>query len=181
MWYILISFLLFFRSAGTHAQQLYSRFDYLTTDNGLSSNRIWCIFRDSKDYLWMGTDIGLDKYNSYEVKKYRHNENQSGTISGNTILCIYEDQGKKVWIGTNEGLNLYNPEKDNFEVFKNNPVDKSSLNSNYIGSITEDKKGTLWILTDGNCMNQWDPATHSFIRYPFEGKQNDLWARPSRM
>jgi signal transduction histidine kinase/ligand-binding sensor domain-containing protein len=164
-----------------NAQQQFSRFDHLTTENGLSSNRIWCILRDSKDYLWMGTDIGLDKYNSYEIKKYRHDDTRSGTISSNNIVCIYEDRGKKLWIGTNFGLNQYDSGKDNFEVFKNNPDDNSSLNSNYIASIAEDKNGTLWILTDGNCLNKWDPATHSFIRYPFDNKQNDLWARPSRM
>ena len=181
MWYILISFLLFFRSAGTHAQQLYSRFDHLTTDNGLSSNRIWCIYRDSKDYLWMGTDVGLDKYDSYAVKKYRHDENQPLTISSNTILCIYEDREKRLWIGTDNGLNLYDPLKDNFKVFINISDDKKSLNSNYIASIQEDKSGNLWILTDGNCMNKWDPETQSFVRFQIENINNRLWARASRM
>ena len=163
------------------AQSRYSQFNHLTTDNGLSSNRIWCICRDCKDYLWMGTDIGLDKYDSYEVKKYRHDDSLPGTISSNNILCIYEDLDKKVWIGTNNGLNLYDPERDNFTIFKNNPADKTSLNSNYVGSIAEDKTGNLWILTEGNCLNKWVPGTHSFIRYQFVDTKNGLWARPSKM
>ena len=129
----------------------------------------------------MGTDIGLDKYDSYEVKKYRHDDNMPGTVSSNNILCIYEDRDKKVWIGTNNGLNLYDPERDNFKIFKNTPGDKSSLNSNYICSIAEDKIGTIWILTDGTCLNKWVPETQSFVRYQFEDIQNTLWARPSKM
>src|SRR5664280_2508512 len=178
---VLLSLILISVVAAGYSQKLYSQFDHLTTDNGLSSNRIWCIFRDSKDFLWMGTDVGLDRYDSYSVKNYRHEDNQPGTVSTNTILCIYEDRAKNLWIGTNNGLNLYDPEKDNFKIFKNSPEDKGSLNSNYIATIAEDDKGRLWILTDGNCLNKWVPETHSFIRYQFEEKYNRLWARPSKM
>src|SRR5674476_1663168 len=82
---------------------------------------------------------------------------------------------------TNNGLNLYDPEGDNFTIFKNNPADKTSLNSNYVCSIAEDKTGNLWILTEGNCLNKWFPGTHSFIRYQFVDTKNGLWARPSKM
>jgi signal transduction histidine kinase/ligand-binding sensor domain-containing protein len=129
----------------------------------------------------MGTDVGLDRFDSYEVKKYRHDDNQPGTISSNTILFIYEDRLKKLWIGTNNGLNLFDPEKDNFIIFKNRADDRGSLNSNYITSITEDEKGAVWILTDANCLNKWVPETHTFMRYQFEDKKNNLWARPSKM
>ena len=74
----------------------------------------------------MGTDVGLDRYDSYSVKNYRHEDNQASTVSSNTILCIYEDRAKNLWIGTNNGLNLYDPEKDNFKIFKNSPEDKGS-------------------------------------------------------
>ena len=61
--------------SGANPQPQYSRFNHLTVNDGLSSNRIRCIYRDNKDYLWIGTDVGLDKYDSYEMKKYRHDEN----------------------------------------------------------------------------------------------------------
>ena len=165
----------------TDAQNQYSRFDHLTTQNGLSSNRIWCILRDSKDFLWISTDVGLDKYDSYDIKKYRYNEKQPGTISNDVILCIYEDKDKNLWFGTTNGLNLYNPAKDNFRVFKNDPADSKSIISNHINSILEDKNGILWIVSDGNCLNKWIPETQSFVRYKYENKKDDLYPRPGRM
>src|SRR5665648_613258 len=152
---ILIGFLLITFGLGAqpylcHAQINTKKFDHLTVNEGLSSNRIWFIYRDSKDYLWMSTDVGLDKYDSYQVKKYRFDEKQPGAISSNNIVCIYEDQGKNLWLGAANGLNLYDPVKDNFKLFSNNPADKTSISSNYISSILEDKKGNLWILSDGN-------------------------------
>jgi ligand-binding sensor domain-containing protein len=176
-----ISFFCFAGIFHLQAQPLYSRFGHLTVEDGLSSNRTRCIYRDSKDYLWIGTEEGLDKYNSYEIKKYHFNENHPGSISNNNILCIYEDQGKNIWFGTVNGLNLFDPVKDNFKVFKNDPGDKTSINSNYISGITEDKDGNLWIVTGENCLNKWISKTQNFIRYQFESEKVYLNSRPSRM
>jgi signal transduction histidine kinase/ligand-binding sensor domain-containing protein len=129
----------------------------------------------------MGTDVGLDKYDSYRVKRYRNSEKQPGTISSDILTCIYEDRGENLWFGTYDGLNLYDAAKDNFKVFKNNPVDKNSINSNCITGIVEDKKGNLWIESDGTCLNRWDPVSQNFIKYPFEKGKHDLSVRPSRM
>lgn len=170
--------------AGTpalEAQTKYARFEHLTINDGLSSNRIRCIYRDSKDYLWMGTDIGLDKYDSYQVKNYRHGNGQFGAISSDILICIFEDSGKKLWVGTHDGLNLYDRQKDIFRVFKNDPANDSSLNSNCITGIAEDREKNLWAISDGNCLNKYIPRTQTFIRYPFEKGKNYLNPRPSKM
>ena len=178
---LVISFFCFAGVFHLQAQPRYSRFSHLTVEDGLSSNRIRCIYRDTKDYLWIGTEEGLDKYNSYEIKKYNFNQNQPGSISNNNILCIYEDRGKNLWFGTVNGLNLFDPVKDNFKVFKNDPGHRTSINSNYISGITEDKNGNLWIVTGENCLNKWISKTHDFIRYQFESEKVYLNSRPSRM
>jgi signal transduction histidine kinase/ligand-binding sensor domain-containing protein len=129
----------------------------------------------------MSTDVGLDKYDGSEIKKYRSDEKQPGTISNDNILCIYEDKRKNLWFGTINGLNLYDPDKDNFKIFKYDPTDNNSINSNHVNSILEDKNGVLWILTDGNCLNKWVPETQTFVRYQYESKKEDLYPRPARM
>jgi two-component system sensor histidine kinase ChiS len=179
--YLVISLLFLSSLSAVYAQQNYSRFDHLTVNNGLSSNRIRCIYKDYKDYLWMGTDVGLDKYDSYQVKKYRHTNNMPGSISSDILTCIYEDRAKNLWFGTYDGLNLYSPSGDNFKVFRKNNGNNNSLNSNCITGFVEDKKGNLWIVSDGSCLNRWDPENQSFIRYPFDTQRHDLSVRPSRM
>jgi len=81
------------------------------------------------------------------------------------LRCIYEDRGKNLWFGTIDGLNLYDPAKDNFKVFKNNPADTNSINSNYISSIIEDKKGNLWIVSFIRGIHRFDPETGKFTNY----------------
>ena len=129
----------------------------------------------------MGTDVGLDKYDSYQVKKYRQSARLPGSISSDILTCIYEDKDNNLWFGTYNGLNLYSPAKDNFQVFKKNSANSNSLNSNCITGIVEDKKGNLWVVTDGSCLNRWDPASQSFMRYPFDSQRHRLSVRPSRM
>ena len=148
--------------------QLNMKFKYLTADQGLSSNRITYIFRDSRDFLWVGTDLGLNKYDGYKVTQYVHYDLKKGTISNNNLLSIIEDTKKNLWAGTSNGLNLYNRQSDSFTVFKNIPGDPHSLNSDFILSMYVDKKGNLWILTGGNCLNLWVPEKRNFIRYPFQ-------------
>jgi signal transduction histidine kinase/ligand-binding sensor domain-containing protein len=164
-----------------NAQSQNSRFEHLTTNDGLSGNRIWFILRDSKDYLWIGTDIGLDKYDCNQVLKYRYDDTREGSISSNNIRCIYEDRKKNLWFGTTDGLNLYDPSKDNFSVFRNNPNDTNSLNSNSVSSILEDNNGNLWVVTGGNCLNKLIPGTRNFIRYQFEDNWEGFNVRPVRM
>jgi len=138
------------------------------------------MYRDSKDYLWVGTDVGLDRYDSYEVKKYRHDDSIPGSFSSDIMTCIFEDRNRNLWFGTIDGLNRYNRSLDNFTVFKNNSSE-NSLQSNFVTGFVEDKSGNLWIVTGGNCLHKWDPRSENFIRYPFAKQIDGLSVRPSRM
>jgi len=178
---LLISLFCFAASSALEGQPTFNKFDHLTIDDGLSSNLIRCIFRDSRDYLWVGTEEGLDKYDSYDIKKYRFNKNDQGSISNNGLICIFEDSRKDLWFGTVDGLNKYNPDKDNFTVYKNIPGNNHSLNSSNINGIAEDKAGNIWVVTGENCLNKWVPDSGYFIRYRYEEQAFSVTPRPSRM
>ena len=48
-------------------------FKYLNTDHGLSQSDIICMYKDSQGYMWFGTRDGLNRYDGYSFKVYRHN------------------------------------------------------------------------------------------------------------
>ena len=66
-------------------------FDRFTIDDGLSQNTVYEVFQDSRGYIWMGTQGGLDRFNGYEFKQYEHESNDSLSITEGWIRCIKED------------------------------------------------------------------------------------------
>ena len=46
-------------------------FRHLTVeDDGLSESSIYNVFQDSRGYMWISTDNGLNKYDGYTMKSY---------------------------------------------------------------------------------------------------------------
>ena len=49
------------------------RFTHLTTDNGLSQNRINAILQDRQGFMWFGTEDGLNRYDGNTFVVFKHN------------------------------------------------------------------------------------------------------------
>ncbi len=48
------------------------KFDRLTTETGLASNAVECIYQDHQGYMWFGTQDGLTRYDGYSFINYKH-------------------------------------------------------------------------------------------------------------
>ncbi len=83
-------------------------------------------------------------------------------LSQNLVFDVMQDSRGFIWIGTKDGLNRY--DGSNFRVFRNNPSDVSTLPSNYITRIREDKDQNLWIETRPGGINFYDQNLDHFIR-----------------
>ena len=89
-------------------------FKYLNIDHGLSQSEITCMYKDSNGYMWFGTRDGLNRFDGYSVKIYRHNRNDSTSVCSSHISAIVEDKNGNLWIGTTNGICMYNPSNDCF-------------------------------------------------------------------
>ena len=91
-------------------------------DHGLSESTVYDIFQDSKGYMWISTDNGLNKYDGYSMKSYQYMHNDENSISKGAPRTIFEDSNGNIWVSTNEGLiNKLNPETEVFN--RINPID----------------------------------------------------------
>ena len=61
------------------------KFSVLDIDNGLSHNLVKSIFKDSRGFLWVGTETGLNRYDGYKFKVYKYNAKDASSIIGNSI------------------------------------------------------------------------------------------------
>ncbi|MFI5132937.1 MAG: two-component regulator propeller domain-containing protein [Chitinophagales bacterium] len=74
-------------------------FEQLTTAEGLPSDYVNCVFRDSKGYLWIGTDKGACRYDGNTFLYL----NKDNGLASNFVYCITEDLQNNIWFGTFEG------------------------------------------------------------------------------
>lgn len=118
-----------------------------TIDDGLSSNNIQDVFQDSKGFLWIGTDDGLNRYDGYEFKIYRYNINKPTGIIGNNITFISEDYDKNIWIGVDgKGICLKENDSDNFLTTHSLHDNFYQNSKNKINSILKDEQNSFWII-----------------------------------
>jgi signal transduction histidine kinase/ligand-binding sensor domain-containing protein/DNA-binding response OmpR family regulator len=95
-------------------------FARLDNTNGFSNNQIESIFKDSRGFMWIGTNFGLNRYDGYHVKVYKTIKNDSTSLINNSILGIQEDKNGNLWIKGNQGYIVYNvlSEKFNRDISK---------------------------------------------------------------
>jgi len=141
----------------------------------IAQNDIFCILKDAKDRMWIGTfggglDLAIpDKKGGY-IFRHFFNEN----YGKRRVRALCEDGNGYIWVGTSDGILIFKPEEliRNPDAYYHYNLDNKSLQSNEIRSITQDSKQNIWIAETGagfcvcNPTNEYDKI--SFTHYGVE-------------
>ncbi|MCC9166925.1 hybrid sensor histidine kinase/response regulator [Pontibacter harenae] len=147
------------------AQQSELKFTRLTNLDGLSQSTVPCIIKDRYGYMWFGTHDGLNRYDGYKFKVFRHRASDSTSLSANNIKALYEDKQGRIWIGTLDGgLNMYDHSKETFIQVKADANNPEGLSNNGITAINGDSEGNIWVGTYWG-LNRLNPSTMKFERF----------------
>jgi ligand-binding sensor domain-containing protein/signal transduction histidine kinase len=146
------------------AQQENIRFEKLSIEQGLSQSSVLAICQDHRGFLWFGTYDGLNRYDGYRFKIYRHDDADSTSLSHNFVRAIFEDHSGSLWIGTEGGLDKFDREQENFVRYKSDGKDSGSISNDRIRDIFEDRQGMLWIATEKG-LNRYDREKKIFVKY----------------
>jgi len=110
---IIIVFHLFLLNENRAAE--IDRFEYLTTDDGLSQNTVTSILCDSKGFMWFGTMNGLNRYDGYSFKVFKNSLSKPGVLTNKRIVSIWEDKKQFIWFETYDGYyHYFNPITEEF-------------------------------------------------------------------
>jgi len=120
------------------AQPYYFR--HYQVENGLSNNTAFCSVQDGNGFMWFGTKDGLNRFDGYAFKTYRHDPDQPGSLGNDLIYALHHDQQQTLWVGTNNGVYQYNPAKESFAMIK-------ATKGMRIIDLASDQQGNLWILS----------------------------------
>jgi ligand-binding sensor domain-containing protein len=131
--------------------------------DSLKSYFVWSLLETRNGRLYIGGTGGLQQYDQF-IDKFIPPEDDP--IMNNklryNIRNLFEDSKQGLWLGVQDGgLIYYHPANKTIVHYRHDEKDPGSLCNNFVTSVIEDKKGTIWIATrDG--LNSFDPRTKSF-------------------
>jgi signal transduction histidine kinase/ligand-binding sensor domain-containing protein/CheY-like chemotaxis protein len=144
------------------------RFDRVTTAEGLSNDSVFSILQDRYGFLWFGTQAGLNRYDGYQVKQYRHDPRNPNSLGDDFVHNIVEDSRGAIWTGN--ALSRFDPRTETFTRFAlpgGSPVGGNPLG---LQRISEDRFGFLWLgFSAGRSLYRLDPNTGKLTAFDIGG------------
>ncbi|MGD1959890.1 MAG: two-component regulator propeller domain-containing protein [Fulvivirga sp.] len=126
--------------------------------NSVSDDRIQVFHIDKQGVFWVGTENGLNIFDS-NTGQWQVFEGLNGsTIQGQAFL---EAEDGSLWIGTWNGLNKVSPDRRSIKSWRES--EKGLVNEHVISLYLESK--TLWIGTFGGGLFRFDTKTETFKNY----------------
>ncbi|MFZ1728487.1 MAG: SpoIIE family protein phosphatase [Bacteroidota bacterium] len=120
------------------------RLGRLGISNGLSQGMVFCMFQDSRGFMWFGTKEGLNRYDGHHFRVYRNIPGDTTSLADNYVYAITEDRRGRLWIGTGTGLVLFEPARERFTSLPL-AVEGSEIPNLCVDDVELDGKERLWI------------------------------------
>lgn len=164
-------------------------FQTISTQHGLSNNRILSMIQDREKNIWIGTFLNLNQYFDEQFEIYGENEGLLNSL----VWSIIEGSNNDFWIGTEGGLIQFIP---NLSTGEGEPSQKqkaggiaggSSSTSGKSGgayrfirhtgkegqalntsALYKDIKGNIWFTDFGQGLSRFNPATGLIKNYTTE-------------
>ena len=86
------------------------RFRHIGVEDGLSQGSIYHILKDSRGFLWLGTQDGVNRFDGNNIQVYL----SGATGESTNVQGIAEDTAANLWVGSHKGLYQYIRKKNKF-------------------------------------------------------------------
>lgn len=154
---------------------------FLSLQEGLSSQQVLDIAHDESGFVWIATELGLNRFSSNSFKQYYKSGKSDGfSINSNEINTLFCDEDQ-LYIGTRaNGLNILDLKTNRFSYYLHDPADPASIATNDITDIIKGKSGKLWLATYHRGVQRFDPIKKKFEHFNDSNlsslPENSIWA-----
>lgn len=131
----------------------------------ISHNWAKALEMDEKGRLWVGTEVGLNRFDDVNEAfiRYMPDENDANSILEQSIGCIHADKNGIIWVATlGGGLSKFDHSNKRIKHYTAN----NGLPNNTLYSILEDDNGHFWI-SSNNGLTWFDPETEEIRNFDF--------------
>ncbi|HEX7026596.1 MAG TPA: hypothetical protein VF268_05095, partial [Gammaproteobacteria bacterium] len=112
----------------------------LHLESGPTRDWVYAVQRDATEYLWVGTDNGLRRYDGYEYTVFNYKPDDPDSLGSNSVFSLLIGSDQTLWAGGHV-VSAFNADT---ETFDNYPV----TDGNIIWGMTEGPGRILWIGTE---------------------------------
>lgn len=159
---------LFVSKCQAQAQDRYFR--TISVDKGLSQSSVFAIQQDRLGFIWIGTQDGLNRYDSKGFKVYRPIKNVKNSLQSYYIRSLFTDHKGQLWVGGNHGISVYNYDTDSFTNYQF----PRSIGEWYISSITEDSSHKIWATSITGEVFVLSPEGQNFATIKFNASSHEI-------
>lgn len=119
------------------------------------------IAEDKSGNIWFGTSEGLVKYDGEKMIRFAKNEG----LPDEEIWGLLIDKSGTIWVGTLDGVCQFDGHKFTPFPLPDMTVDNPQymLSDKLVNHFLEDKKGTMWLVTDGNGIFKYRDGAFSHL------------------
>src|ERR1700731_3110703 len=108
-----------------------------TTADGLTSDSINQIVRDSRGFLWFCTTEGLSRFDGYQFTNYTTDQG----LPHRWVSSLLETRDGSYWVATGGGVSRFNPKGTPLFTTYHPSEDEASW---HVESLIEDQAGVIW-------------------------------------
>lgn len=141
---------------------------------GLPQASAVAMAQDDSGFVWVATQDGLVRFDSYDFKVFKHDRRDPQSLSDSYVRAMVPDGRGGLWIGARSGdLNRYNPWAGQFEHWPIHHQNGQAARSSGIAAMTMAATGRLWIVSGDGVLQWLDPGGGRVQRAPL-GYQDAL-------
>ncbi len=119
--------------------------------------------QDNPGFIWLGTQYGLNRFDGYKSKVFKHEPGRPDTLSCVYIRSLFVDHSGTLWVGCDRFLDKFEPITETFAHYRIDQDAPGHLPTP-IDRIHEDDSGILWLAT-AKGLYRFDPATGKTSQY----------------
>lgn len=123
------------------------QFSQLNISNGLSHNQVNTIFQDNKGFIWFGTMSGLNRYDGYTFKVFKHSLRDTSSLNDDNVTGIKEGPFGKLWVQSRSGYVIYDPTEEKFDRHPERFLKSVGIKGR-VADISKAGNGGFWFATN---------------------------------
>ncbi|MGN1228673.1 MAG: two-component regulator propeller domain-containing protein [Prevotella sp.] len=143
------------------------KFRRIDTRNGLSNSQANCVLKDSRGYVWIGTQYGLNRFDGFRVRSFYSKTSANKSLKFDFYDALYEASDGMIWIRQGVNYCIFNPDTEMFDYDLPGWMQKHNIpgNPEYIHL---DSRKNIWVKPYGNNFFCYNPRTGKVKQYPID-------------